>query len=662
VTGKQASRQRVVIDQVLPMIDCGRFPIKRIAGETVQVSANLFADGHDALSAHLLHRRMPDGAWTSTPMQPLANDRWTGAFPVHEPGRYIYTVEGWVDHFKSWQRDLQKRLEAGQVLRVDLQIGQALIEEAAKRAGGDDQARLTADARRLGNGREHDAAAVALDPELTRLMERYPDLRSVSRYGRELQVIVDRRRAAFSAWYERFPRSCASQAGRHGTLFDLEQLIPEIADMGFDVLYLPPIHPIGTTNRKGKNNRPQAGSGDPGSPWAIGAEEGGHTALHPELGTFKDFARLIRNANEHGIEIAMDLAFQCSPDHPYVKAHPQWFRWRPDGTIQFAENPPKKYEDIVPLNFETDDWKALWEELKQVALFWVEQGVHIFRVDNPHTKPFPFWEWLIAEITRDHPDVLFLAEAFTRPSLMQGLAKLGFTQSYTYFTWRNSKQEIIDYLTELTQSELREYFRPNFWPNTPDILPEHLQYGGRPAFLTRLVLAATLSSNYGIYGPPFELCLSTPRAGVEEYLDNEKYEITHWDWNAPGNLKAFVARVNRCRRENPALHTTWNLRFCDVDNGQLLAYGKVSDDGSNIVLTIVNLDPVYTQSGWVTVPLAEWGIGPDQPFLVHDLLNDQTYIWQGERNYVQLDPQTMPAHLFTIRKRLKRETDFDYFV
>jgi starch synthase (maltosyl-transferring) len=662
MTGEHAGRQRVVIERVRPEISGGRFPIKRIAGETVQVSADLFADGHHALSAHLLYQRAPDGVWTAIPMQPLGNDRWTAKFLVEQPGRYFYTLEGWVDSFKSWQHDLQKRMEAGQELRVDIQIGLALIEEAAKRAVGDDQTRLISAARRISGSREQGAAVVtALDPELTRLMERYPNRQLATRYGRDLQVIVDRRKALFSAWYERFPRSCTSEIGRHGTFRDCERLLPEIARLGFDVLYLPPIHPIGRTNRKGKNNSFQAQTGDPGSPWAIGSKEGGHTTLHPELGSLKDFSRLIQKANEHGIEIAMDIAFQCSPDHPYVKAHPQWFQWRPDGTIQYAENPPKKYEDIVPINFDTDDWKALWEELKQVILFWVKQGIRIFRVDNPHTKPLPFWEWVIAEITHDHPDVLFLSEAFTRPALMHGLAKLGFTQSYTYFTWRTSKQELTDYLTELTQTELREYYRPNFWPNTPDILPEHLQYGGRPAFLSRLVLAATLSSNYGIYGPPFELCLATPRTGAEEYLDNEKYEIRQWDWDAPGNIKEIIARVNRCRRENPALQSTWNLRFCDVDNDKLIAYSKVSDDGSNIVLAVVNLDSVYTQSGWVTVPLTDWGIGPDHPFLAHDLLNDQTYIWQGERNYVQLDPQATPAHLFAIRKRLKREMDFDYF-
>lgn len=432
--------------------------------------------------------------------------------------------------------------------------------------------------------------------------------------------------------------------------------------MGFDVLYLPPIHPIGKTNRKGKNNSPVAQPGDVGSPWAIGSEEGGHKSVHPQLGTIEDFVSLVNKAKEYNIEIALDLAFQCSPDHPYVREHPEWFKWRPDGTVQYAENPPKKYEDVLPLNFETENWRELWEELKSIVVFWIEKGVRIFRVDNPHTKPFRFWKWLIEEIKRDYPDVIFLSEAFTRPKVMYHLAKAGFTQSYTYFTWRNTKREFIEYLTELTQTEVREYFRPNFWPNTPDILPEHLQFGGRPAFMMRLVLAATLSSNYGIYGPVFELCVSEALPGKEEYLNSEKYEIRYWDWDQPGNLKDFIARVNRIRRENPALQTTWNLKFFEVDNEYILFYGKVNEDLSNIILVVVNLDPHHTQSGWVRVPISELGIEPNQPYLVHDLLSEDKYIWQGEYNYVELNPHVIPARIFRVRKRLRKETDFDYFM
>lgn len=659
----EPGQQRVVIEQVRPEIDGGRFPIKRVVGETVAVTADIYADGHDELSAQLRHRGDGDRTWRTTPMTFVDNDRWRGEFVVEQPGRYDYTLESWIDHFKTWQRDLKKKHDAGQDLGIDLQAGGNLVEQAAKRADGDDQGKMLSLANKLRKPQNQETAAeVALGHKLTELMGKYPDTRFATRYDKSLGVWVDRPKALFSAWYERFPRSCAPEPGRHGTFSDMERLLPEIVRMGFDVLYLPPIHPIGTTHRKGKNNSTFVEPGDPGSPWAIGGQEGGHTAIHPELGTLKDFTRLIKKAGEHGLEIAMDIAFQCSPDHPYVKSHPEWFRWRPDGTVQYAENPPKKYEDIIPLNFETDDWKALWEELKNVMLFWVRQGVRIFRVDNPHTKPFGFWQWAIAEILREHPDVIFLAEAFTRPKVMYDLAKIGFTQSYTYFTWRNSKREFVDYLTELTQTEVREYFKPNFWPNTPDILPEHLQHGGRPAFLSRLVLAATLSSNYGIYGPAFELGLNVPRPGVEEYIDNEKYEIKHWNWDAPGNIKPFITRVNRIRREHPALHTPWNLRFCDIDNDQLLCYGKADEDRSDILLIAVNLDPHYVQSGWVKAPIGEWGIPPDRPYTVHDLLTGEKYIWQGENNYIRLDPHAVPAHILKVESPLKRETDFDPFV
>ncbi|RMF92880.1 MAG: alpha-1,4-glucan--maltose-1-phosphate maltosyltransferase, partial [Nitrospinota bacterium] len=466
----------------------------------------------------------------------------------------------------------------------------------------------------------------------------------------------------FSTWYELFPRSCSPEAGRHGTFRDCERLLPEIARMGFDVLYFPPIHPIGQTNRKGKNNAPVAQPDDVGSPWAIGGVDGGHKAIHPQLGTFADFERLRQKAQEHGIEIALDLAYQCSPDHPYVREHPEWFRHRPDGTIQYAENPPKKYEDIFPFYFETDAWPALWEELKSIVLFWIEKGVRIFRVDNPHTKAFPFWEWMIGEVKTRYPDVLFLSEAFTRPKVMYRLAKLGFSQSYTYFTWRNTKAELIDYMTELTRTEVREYFRPHFWPNTPDILPEPLQYGGRPAFMMRLILAATLSSNYGIYGPAFELCVDEALPGREEYLHSEKYELKVWDRDQPGNLKGLISRINRIRRDNPALQQTHNLQFYEVDNEALLCYGKMTEDLSNIILVAVNLDPFHTQAGWVHIPLEGLAIAPDQPYLVHDLISEDKYIWQGPRNHIILDPQTMPAHIFRVRKRLRRETDFDYFM
>lgn len=656
-------RQRVTIEGVFPEIDGGRYPIKRVPGERVAVCADLLADGHDAVTARVLFRQEKDSGWAFSPMRLLGNDRWEGLFCVKGPGVYFYTIEAWIDTFKTWRQDMQKRLAANQALKVDLLIGAALVQEASKRASGADAKKLFDSAQFLSKAKSVERAlAVALEEGLSGLMEKYPDLLYATRYPKELAVTVDRDRALFSTWYERFPRSCATAPGGHGTLADCERLLPEIAHMGFDVFYLPPIHPIGKAHRKGKNNSPLAGLDDPGSPWAIGSKEGGHKAIHPQLGKLADFDRLLRKAKAQGIEIAMDLAFQCSPDHPYVKQHPQWFKWRPDGTVQYAENPPKKYEDILPLNFESDDWEALWEELKSVVEFWAKRGVKIFRVDNPHTKPFAFWEWLIAEVKKTFPETIFLAEAFTRPKVMQHLAKLGFTQSYTYFTWRVTKHELTDYLTELTQSPMAEYFRPNFWPNTPDILPEHLQFWGRPAFITRLVLAATLSSNYGIYGPAFELGLHEAREGVEEYVDSEKYEIKHWDWDQPGNIKELISRVNRIRRENPALQTTRNLTFCELQNDNLLAYIKSTEDASNILLIVVNLDPHHSQSGWVKVPLYDLGLDLNQSYLMHDLLSEDRYIWQGEWNFVALNPHVAPAHILHLRSRLKREADFDYFM
>jgi starch synthase (maltosyl-transferring) len=653
---------RVVIENVKPQIEGGRFPIKRAVGEKVEVTADMFADGHDAVTARLLYKGPKDGTWKSSPMNCEVNDLWRGEFTVRDLGEYHYTVEGWVDHFRTWQKDLKKKYDAGQDIRVDLQIGNEFIKDALSKAKGDDAKKLEMIAGDLEKSAIDDAVIIALGKELTELIDLYADLSSASRYDKELVVVVDRKKAVFSSWYERFPRSCAPEPGRHGTFKDCEAILPEIARMGFDVLYLPPIHPIGITKRKGKNNKPVCEEGDVGSPWAIGATDGGHKAIHPELGTIKDFENLVKRAQDNGIEIAMDIAFQCSPDHPYVKEHPEWFKWRPDGTVQFAENPPKKYEDIIPINFEIDRWQELWNELKDVFLFWIKTGVRIFRVDNPHTKAFPFWEWVIGELKRDYPDLIFLSEAFTRPKVMYRLAKLGFNQSYTYFTWRNTKWEFTEYMKELVQTDVRDFLRPNFWTNTPDILPEHLQYGGRAAYMMRLVLASTLSSNYGIYGPAFELYDQEAIEGKEEYLHSEKYEIKHWDWEKEGNLKDFLARINKIRRENAALQDTWNVKFYDVDNDYLMCYGKTVDDFSNIILVVVNLDPYHTQKGWVHIPIDELEIPKGQPYLVHDLLSDNKYIWHGERNFIELDPKIVPAHIFRVRKKLKREMDFDYFL
>jgi starch synthase (maltosyl-transferring) len=598
-------------------------------------------------------------------MEHLVNDRWRGRFPVSQLGHYRYSITAWVDGFESWRQGLSKKVQAGQDVSVDLLGGAALIAEASQRADGADARSLQgwAEAIQDPSTPVPDRALLALSDEVASLVSRYPDRRSASTYTKELAAVVDRERARFSAWYEMFPRSCSPRPGQHGTFKDCESRLPYIAEMGFDVLYLPPIHPIGVTQRKGKNNSLTTTPEDAGVPWAIGGKEGGHKSVHPELGTLEDFRHFVAKAREYDIDVALDIAFQCSPDHPYVREHPEWFRQRPDGTIQYAENPPKRYEDIYPFDFETEDWPGLWEELKSIFLFWAEQGVHIFRVDNPHTKTFPFWEWVIAEVKRDYPDAIFLSEAFTRPKVMYRLAKLGFTQSYTYFAWRNTKWDLTQYFTELTKTEVREFFRPNLWPNTPDILTEYLQTGGRPAFMARLVLAATLGANYGIYGPAFELCENRPREhGSEEYLDSEKYQIRHWDIDDRNGLKEIIAVVNRIRRDNPALQSDWSLLFHPTDNEQLICYSKQTEDLSNIILVVVNVDPYHTHSGWVDLSSQQLGLGQDEAFQVHDLLTNARYLWQGHRNYVELNPHSIPAHIFRVNRRVRSERDFDYYM
>jgi starch synthase (maltosyl-transferring) len=651
-----------VIEGVSPEIDCGAFAIKRVVGDSVVVEADAFTDGHDAISAVLAFRRELDTEWSAVPMTYLVNDRWRGSFPVSEVGRYRYTVIAWIDGFKSWARDMAKRVAAAQETSVDLLIGAELVEGAARRAGGGDAERLSAYADTL-RAAKQGAAQAALSDELGALMAQHAERLYATTYGKELAVEVNLVRARFGSWYELFPRSCSPEPGRHGTFRDVEARLPYVASMGFDVLYLPPIHPIGRAFRKGRNNSVVAEPGEPGSPWAIGSDEGGHKDIHPELGTLEDFRSLVRSAGELGIDIALDIAFQCSPDHPYVKQHPEWFRRRPDGSIQYAENPPKKYQDIYPFDFESEDWRGLWEELKSVLQFWCQQGVRIFRVDNPHTKPFGFWQWAIAEIKREYPETIFLSEAFTRPKVLYRLAKLGFQQSYNYFPWRNTKQEITEYLTELTKTEVREFCGPNLWTNTQDILTEYLQFGGRPAFITRLLLLATLGPTYGIYGPVFEFCENTPLApGKEEYLDSEKYEIKHWNLDRPDSLAPLIARVNGARRENPALQSNDNLHFHRIDNEEIIAFTKSTDDGTNQVLVVVNLDPHHAQAGFVELPLEQLGIDPHQPYQVHDLLSDERYLWHGSRNYIELHPQRIPAHLFVIRRRVRTEHDFDYYL
>jgi starch synthase (maltosyl-transferring) len=656
-------RQRVIVARVSPEIDGGRFAVKRVVGETVIVDADVFADGHDLVACQILYRQ--DGhELQSSPMRPLGNDRWRGEFTVTELGRYCYTVEAWIDRFETWRRDLEKRISASQDVSVDLLIGADLIERASARAIPEDTRVVQDWAQRLRENTGNESGAViALDSELRQLISHYPERDFATRYDQQLPVIVEREKARFSTWYELFPRSCSPQPGRHGTLRDCEEWLPYVASMGFDVIYLPPIHPIGKTFRKGKNNSVSAQPDDVGSPWAIGSAEGGHKSIHPDLGTLQDFGRFLSKAADHGLEVALDIALQCSPDHPYVQQHPEWFSTRPDGTIQYAENPPKKYQDIYPFDFESPQWRELWQELKSVFVFWIEQGVRIFRVDNPHTKSLAFWEWVIGEIKAQHPDVLFLAEAFTRPNVMYRLAKLGFSQSYTYFTWRNTKPELTDYFNELTNTQVLEYFRPNLWPNTPDILPEFLQVGGHPSFVVRLILAATLGASYGIYGPAFELCENAPLApGKEEYLDSEKYELKHRDLNSKGSLKNLISRLNRIRKENPALQSNHNLRFHETDNPAILCYSKASDDLSSVIIVVVNLDCFHVQTGWIEIDLSSIGLEARHSFQVHDLLSEGRFLWQGPRNYVELVPESLPAHILRLRRWVRTEQDFDYYL
>jgi starch synthase (maltosyl-transferring) len=659
-----------VIEGVSPQIEGGRFAVKRVVGDRVVVEADIFTDGHDLLAGVLLHRHEDQNEWRETPLRPLVNDRWRASFDAERIGRHLFTIEAWVDRFRTWRSDLEKRQAAGVVTDVDLKIGAALIDDALERAVPEhaELLRFRGESLTLDHLPPEERARSALEPDLALLMDRYPRRERALRFEREVPVWVDRERARFSSWYEFFPRSCgpgeeADGRPAHGSFESCLARLDYVASLGFDVVYLPPIHPIGLHHRKGPNNATVAGPDDPGSPWAIGGAEGGHDAIHPELGTPEDFGRFRRHAERLGLEVALDFALQTSPDHPYVREHPEWYRWRPDGTVQYAENPPKKYEDIYPFDFETPAWRELWEEIRRVMMFWVEQGVRIFRVDNPHTKPFAFWEWLLAEVRQKHPEVIFLSEAFTRPKVMYRLAKLGFSQSYTYFTWRNAKWEIEEYFREITKPPVADFFRPSLWPNTPDILHEHLQIGGRPAFLARFILAATLGASYGIYGPAFELLQSTAREpGSEEYFDSEKYEIRRWNLDDPHSLRRVIALVNRIRRENPALQQDHSLRFHGVSNDYLLCYSKESADGQNLLLMVVNLDPYHTHHGFTDLDLEALGLDHHQPFQAHDRLTGARYQWHGGRNYVELDPHSSPAHILAIRRYVRTEQDFSYYM
>ena len=639
-------QNRTIIDHVHPVINHGRFPIKRVVGERVAIDAKIFGDSHDYLRAVIEYRKDGSKQWHTTEMEEGTNDLWTGSFTVTEQGFYDYRLVAWVDQLKTWYRGFKKKHADGQEMHVELQIGANFLSEKADTLKGTEKKTITEAIQRLG-GEAQQAVDYVLSDEFAKLLQQFPLRRFETVYDYNLRVKVGRKRERFSSWYELFPRSTSPDLNRAGTFRDVENLLPRIEELGFDVLYMPPVHPIGYRNRKGRNNATTAMEGEPGSPWAIGSKEGGHKAILPELGTIDDYKQLLAKCKDHGMEVALDLAFQCAPDHPYIEEHPEWFIWRPDGSIMYAENPPKKYQDIVPINFETEDWEALWKELLSVTLYWVEAGVRIFRVDNPHTKPYRFWEYIIRETNARNPDVIFLAEAFTRPAIMAELAKRGFQQSYTYFTWRNTAAEMREYLEELTTTELKEYMQPNFWPNTPDILAYEMMGANENQFVKRLLLAATLSSSYGLYGPSYEIMENRGNTnGKEEYYDSEKYMARHYDWSYRNRLTDTYTIINKLRRAHPALQQTNNITFTDTTNPQLLSYVKYSDDKSSLIWCIVNFDPHQPQDGYCAVPKAL--LGKPGNFRVTDLLTEQTFWWNGEANYVRLDPSYWPAHVLEV--------------
>ncbi len=653
---------RVVILAVRPEVDGGRYPAKRVLDETVEIEADLVADGHDIVRARLLHRPPGAAEWRELEMTAAGNDVWRASFVATALGRHAYTVTAWVDSFTTWRRGLERKVQAGNDVSVELLEGAILVDAAVGRARTMLPSAVSALEKHAAQLRGAQPLAervtVALATALADLMARVPDRSHAVRYARDLELHIERPLAAASSWYELFPRSTAGD--RHGTFRDAEGWLDYVAEMGFDILYLPPIHPIGSAFRKGPDNSPTAGPEDVGSPWAIGGPEGGHTSVHPQLGTLADFDHFHAAARTRGLEIALDIAFQCSPDHPWVKEHPSWFRQRPDGTIQYAENPPKKYQDVYPFDFECADWRNLWAALRDVFLFWCDRGVRVFRVDNPHTKPIPFWEWCLREVQARYPDAVFLAEAFTRPKLMYSLAKAGFSQGYTYFTWRTTKYELETYLAELASPPVVDFYRPNFWPTTPDIFPEHLVHGGPAIFTQRLILAATLASSYGIYGPSYELMENVQRPGVEELARNEKYQLRSWDTSRPESLRHVIARLNRIRRDHPALHDMRSLRFHKTDNDFVLCYSKRR--GDSIVLCVVNLDPHHTHRAWLDLDLAALGVHDDHTFQVHDVLSGARYSWRDARNFVELAPHEMPAHIFEVRRFARSENQFEYFL
>jgi starch synthase (maltosyl-transferring) len=641
---------RIGIEAVTPEVNGGRFPAKATQGDCFIVEADILADGHEKTGAALLIRRADAADWEEAPMVLVENDRWRGFAFLHDNARYIYTVIAWRDLFATWRDEVTKKHAAGVPIALELTEGRMLVERSLQsdRAGAEDRKALQDLLAALDAATDQaDRLKLFMARETAELMHRTAERTNLSRYERNLDLFVDRKAAAFSAWYELMPRSMSDDPNRHGTFEDVIAKLPYVHDLGFDVLYFPPIHPIGRTHRKGKNNTLTPGPDDPGSPYAIGSPDGGHDAIHPELGTFEDFARLVAAAKEHGLEVALDFAIQCSPDHPWIKDHPEWFDWRPDGTIRFAENPPKKYEDIVNVHFYREALPALWYALRDIVLFWVDKGVKIFRVDNPHTKPLPFWEWMIGEVIDRHPDVIFLAEAFTRPKMMKRLAKVGYSQSYSYFTWRNTKAELTQYLTELTTTDARYTMRPNFFVNTPDINPIYLQTSGRAGFRIRLILAASLGGNYGVYSG-FELCEAEPVPGKEEYLNSEKYEIKAWEWDKPGHIRPDIRLINRLRRDHPALQHFANVKFYNAWNDNILYYGKMTPAKDDFLLFMVNLDPHNGQGAHFEVPLWEFGLPDEASIDVEDLVTGNRFAWQGKVQHMWLDPQQRPYAIWRL--------------
>ncbi len=643
------NQKRVVIDFVSPQINNGEFFIKRVINEIVNVDAHVLADGHDVIAASVLYKHEGDSKWQESRMQLIINDEWKASFIVEKQGFYTYKVQGWVDYALNWQHGIERKIDDNQHVSSELLEGVEFLKTISKKSTKSEKEYLDHLAVIFSDPKSYDdAIKEAVSEKLHNIFLRYP-AKILANTSKDYKIYVDRLKARFSTWYEFFPRSASETEGVHGTFKDCERLLPRIAKMGFDIVYLPPIHPIGEVNRKGKNNTTEALEGDVGSTWGIGSKHGGHKDIHPQLGSLKDFKALIKKAKEQGLEIAMDYALQAAPDHPWVTEHPEWFKWRPDGTVQYAENPPKKYQDILPIYWESKDYKSLWKECLDTLLYWIDCGINVFRVDNPHTKPFYFWNWIISEVKLKHPDVIFLAEAFTKPKIMARLAKEGYTQSYTYFTWRNSKHEFIEYMNELTQTDQKEYMQPNFWPNTPDINPYHLQGANDSKFIQRYALAATLSSSIGIYGPVFEQMISDALPGREEYLNSEKFQVSHYDWFKENKLTLIISKINSIRHQNKALQQTSNIKFCHIENNNLLAFYKWDQDKTNELLIIISLDPYYAQQGTVQLPLHDLGVNQGHQIQVHDLLTGSSYNWFDEWNFVELHP-TLPFHIFKINK------------